>query len=169
MVWPVEMTALLRLFGAPQLLSVRISTLPRPQGAFVETRPQTPQTKPCPTHVLPLVFVNPEVNKECWGKSGAGRCLLRNAGNCSSDMFNEKRSPKKIGLENFRQDGETKLKKKNCTVSWALVPDLPLFRYSVISCRSEGGAKGRSAPEWRARPYPRWRLKSFRPGTALIG
>lgn len=47
------------------------------------------------------------------------------AGNCSFDVFSELHSAKKTGLGSSRQYGETKLVRRNCSVSWALVLVLP--------------------------------------------
>ncbi|XP_036212206.1 WD repeat-containing protein 46 isoform X2 [Myotis myotis] len=49
--------------------------------------------------------------------------------------------------------------KINRTVSWDLVLDLPFFRYSCISCHSEGREQGPPGPLRASRPHSRWRLR----------
>ena len=104
-----------------------ISTHRRPQRVAGETEPLTPQPNRSRTHVLASILVNPEVNRECWGKTAPEPVSRRTPGNVVLTLSMSGVLLKRQDSEGFKVRWRNRDGKRICTVAWVLASDCPFF------------------------------------------
>lgn len=163
--WPEEMTA-----ASQEAASRSTAASPRPGelstlalGRGGRSKTPKPSTVTQPYSRSPFTITKPGSKQRMLGKDGAGSCLLTNAGNCSSGVFNEWRSARRLDSGSFRQDGDTKSEEECAPLFRPQLQTtfLSLFRHKLLLQI----AGSRPAPLLETLgPYSRWRLEGFRPG-----